>query len=96
MGSSTLETSSESQNFDDTGFFSIQVIQKALESWSLELIPFANERTKSSRQDPTQVIYIASAEPEADEKYLGLKWHIFSICKSIGSHSDDSLNGGTI
>ncbi|KAI8988587.1 Machado-joseph disease protein MJD, partial [Mycotypha africana] len=30
----------ESQNYDDSGYFSIQVLQKALDIWNLELIPW--------------------------------------------------------
>lgn len=30
----------DSSNYDDSGFFSIQVLQKALKNWSLDLIPY--------------------------------------------------------
>ncbi|CAF0896397.1 unnamed protein product [Brachionus calyciflorus] len=49
-------TSQESSNYDDTGFFSIQVIQNALKSWNLELIPFksSNDLAKLAREYPTE------------------------------------------
>ena len=44
----------ESSNYDDTGFFSIQVLQKSLASWNLELIPFTsqNEYAQNARLNP--------------------------------------------
>jgi ataxin-3 len=52
----TEGTSRESSNYDDTGFFSIQVIQKALKSWNLELVPFksSNELACMAREYPTE------------------------------------------
>lgn len=46
----------ESNNYDDTGFFSIQVIQKALSSFNLELIQFnsPNQIAVNARQYPTE------------------------------------------
>lgn len=54
-GSSGL-SNNESSNYDDTGYFSIQVLQTALKSWNLELIPFAssNELAKQARLHPTE------------------------------------------
>jgi Ataxin-3 len=45
-----------SSNYDDSGFFSIQVLQKALNSWNLELIPFSsqNEIAKLAKDSPTE------------------------------------------
>lgn len=45
----------ESSNYDDSGFFSIQVIQKALLTFSLDLIPYSsqNQLAVLARQDPT-------------------------------------------
>ncbi|KAI8912762.1 ataxin-3 [Gorgonomyces haynaldii] len=34
---------SESANYNDTGYFSLQVIQRALQVWDLELIPLASK-----------------------------------------------------
>lgn len=46
----------ESSNYDDTGYFSIQVLQHALKSWNLDLIPFKsqNELAKIAREFPQQ------------------------------------------
>lgn len=45
-----------SENMDDTGYFSIQVISQALLLWNLELIPFESSDSfaKACRIDPTQ------------------------------------------
>jgi len=53
--------SQESSNYDDSGYFSIQVLQEALKSWSLELIPFSsqNEFAQEARLNPiNQKAYI--------------------------------------
>ncbi|OBZ87087.1 Ataxin-3 [Choanephora cucurbitarum] len=42
----------ESQNYDDSGYFSIQVLQKALEIWNLELIPWQSTEMQQARQHP--------------------------------------------
>jgi ataxin-3 len=46
----------ESSNYDDTGYFSIQVIQHALKQWNLDLIPYKsqNELAKLAREYPQQ------------------------------------------
>ncbi|KAI8378470.1 Josephin-domain-containing protein [Blakeslea trispora] len=44
----------ESQNYDDSGYFSIQVLQKALEIWNLELIPWQSTEMQQARQNPEQ------------------------------------------
>lgn len=57
-GSDTMEYQDflrePSSNYDDSGFFSIQVLQKALGVWSLSLVPFnsANPFSSQARQDP--------------------------------------------
>ncbi|KAI8638463.1 the Josephin domain of Ataxin-3 in complex with ubiquitin molecule [Parasitella parasitica] len=45
---------SESQNYDDSGYFSIQVLQKALEIWNLELKPWKSKEMDEARKIPTQ------------------------------------------
>ncbi|KAL3984848.1 Josephin family protein [Acanthocheilonema viteae] len=42
-----------SQNVDDSGFFSLQVITEALKVFNLELIPLSNPRAAAYRDDPT-------------------------------------------
>jgi ataxin-3 len=46
----------ESSNYDDTGFFSIQVLQNALKSWSLDLVPYTSsqEIARAARDAPTE------------------------------------------
>ena len=46
-----------SGNLDDTGFFSVQVISRALALWNLELIPLysSDDEARRSRDDPTLV-----------------------------------------
>ena len=43
-----------SSNFDDSGFFSIQVLQEALKVWGLELLPLksTDEWCKTARENP--------------------------------------------
>lgn len=46
----------DSQNMDDSGFFSSQVISEALKIWNLELVPFMSRSDASAisaQQDPT-------------------------------------------
>ncbi|RNA23188.1 ataxin-3 isoform X2 [Brachionus plicatilis] len=56
-GYMTDYSANESSNYDDSGFFSIQVIQEALKMWSLELVPFksSNQLACLARQDPTEL-----------------------------------------
>jgi len=42
-----------SQNMDDSGYFSVQVVQHALNVWNLELVPLRNPRAAPYRQEPT-------------------------------------------
>ena len=44
-----------SSNYDDSGFFSIQVLQEAVRVWGLELVPFTsqNPAARDAQQDPT-------------------------------------------
>ncbi|KAI9144914.1 Josephin-domain-containing protein, partial [Paraphysoderma sedebokerense] len=50
-----------SSNFDDSGFFSVQVIQSALKVWNLELISYASEAGKTARDNPhKEIAYICN------------------------------------
>jgi len=61
----------ESQNMDDTGFFSIQVLQKALEVFEIELIPYGS---------PHPVAQQARADPQSIQAYIcNLREHWFTI-----------------
>ena len=44
-----------SSNYDDSGFFSVQVIDNALRVWGLELLQYnsQNEIARRARDDPT-------------------------------------------
>ncbi len=44
-----------SSNYDDSGFFSIQVLQKALSAFGLDLVPFSSQNPLAiqARNDPT-------------------------------------------
>lgn len=44
-----------SRNMDDSGFFSVQVIARALRVWQLDLIPFLskNPTSDAARKNPT-------------------------------------------
>ncbi|KAI8093421.1 ataxin 3 variant ref [Halteromyces radiatus] len=47
------------ENYDDSGYFSIQVIQQALSVWDLELIPWASEQAVQARTTPeNELAYI--------------------------------------
>jgi len=53
----------DSFNMDDTGFFSVQVISKALSDWNLRLVPFTadDQVAACARVDPTcQSAYICN------------------------------------
>ncbi|KAI9478386.1 MAG: ataxin-3-like protein [Benjaminiella poitrasii] len=51
----------ESQNYDDSGYFSIQVLQKALEIWNLELVPWKSKEMEQVRKAPfEQAAYICN------------------------------------
>ncbi|KAJ8659675.1 hypothetical protein O0I10_004654 [Lichtheimia ornata] len=46
-------------NYDDSGYFSIQVIQEALSVWDLELIPWRSEEAADARDHPeNEVAYV--------------------------------------
>ncbi|CDS06363.1 hypothetical protein LRAMOSA08891 [Lichtheimia ramosa] len=54
--SSTLQ---QGCNYDDSGYFSIQVIQEALSVWDLELIPWRSEEAADARDHPeNEVAYV--------------------------------------
>ncbi|XP_070179699.1 ataxin-3-like isoform X2 [Littorina saxatilis] len=58
-----LSNKQPSSNYDDSGFFSIQVLQEALRVWGLELLPFTsqNPAAQAAQRDPTsQKAYICN------------------------------------
>lgn len=44
-----------SGNMDDSGFFSIQVISKALQVWGLELVPYTSADDRVRNRDPSKM-----------------------------------------
>lgn len=48
-----LPIQSPSENVDDSGYFSLEVINAALVPWNLELVPYnsSDERAKKARED---------------------------------------------
>ncbi|KAI9269078.1 Josephin-domain-containing protein [Phascolomyces articulosus] len=51
----------QGSNFDDSGYFSVQVIQEALSVWNLELVPWKSEEAKKAREQPqNEVAYICN------------------------------------
>ncbi|KAJ3209152.1 Ataxin-3 [Dinochytrium kinnereticum] len=52
-----------SYNFDDSGFFSVQVMEKALEVWNLKLSPITSSENAEAREDPaSQKAFILNFE----------------------------------
>lgn len=43
-----------SSNYDDSGYFSVQVICKALEFWGLQMIQYNSQAASSARSDPVK------------------------------------------
>lgn len=50
-----------SSNYDDSGFFSVQVIHKALEIWNLDLVVLSSEHAKEAKAVPeSQLAFICN------------------------------------
>ncbi|CAG8538638.1 17019_t:CDS:10 [Dentiscutata erythropus] len=78
----------KSQNMDDSGFFSVQVLSHALKVWNLELVPVGSEEGRDSKK-----------APEDEEAYIcNLREHWFTLRKFGGIKSRwynlDSLFNG--
>lgn len=62
-----------SSNYDDSGFFSIQVLQEALRVWGLELVPFNSQNPIAQR---------AQNDPTAQKAYIcNFRQHWFCVRK---------------
>ncbi|KAJ3008712.1 UNVERIFIED_CONTAM: Ataxin-3 [Siphonaria sp. JEL0065] len=78
----------ESQNYDDSGFFSLQVLEKALAVWNLTLTQLTSPNLKSAKEDPaSQNAYI-----------LNLNEHWLTLRRFGGSRNrwynlDSTLDG---
>lgn len=67
-----------SSNYDDSGYFSIQVLQKAVESFNLDLIPYKSSQNEIAIQ--------AQADPTSVNAYIcNFKDHWYTIRK-IGNY----------
>jgi ataxin-3 len=77
-GVASSQSKPESSNYDDTGFFSIQVLQNALKAWDLELVPYTSsqEVARVARDTPTeQRAYICNfREHWYTIRRIGLYW----------------------
>ncbi|CAG8608789.1 10932_t:CDS:2 [Cetraspora pellucida] len=74
-----IENSStqKSQNMDDSGFFSVQVLSHALKVWGLELVPVGSEEGRASKKIP-----------EEEEAYIcNLREHWFTLRRFGGIKS---------
>jgi ataxin-3 len=72
-----------SNNYDDSGFFSIQVVAKALQVWNLDLIPIrsSNEIAKDAKK-----------HPELQDAFIcNLDQHWYAL-KKFGNSSDRWYN----
>ncbi|KAJ3283627.1 Ataxin-3 [Rhizoclosmatium sp. JEL0117] len=67
----------QSQNYDDSGFFSIQVLEKALGVWNLTLTPLTSPAAKQAREDPASI----------DAFILNLDEHWLTLRRFGGSRS---------
>ncbi|KAI9362082.1 ataxin-3-like protein [Zopfochytrium polystomum] len=65
----------ESSNYDDTGFFSVQVLMKALEIWNLTLVSINSQAAKYAKNNPE----------EQDAFILNLELHWFTLRRFGGS-----------
>ncbi len=87
-----------SSNFDDSGFFSIQVLQKALSSFNLELIPYQSQNpiALAAQKDPiTQQAYICNFKEHwyTIRKFAGIYWfNLNSLFKKPQYVSDTYLS----
>ncbi|KAJ3303485.1 Ataxin-3 [Kappamyces sp. JEL0829] len=71
-------TEGESNNYDDTGFFSVQVIQRALQVWDLTLLPIGSRSN--------EVAVAAKSLPHLQNAFiLNLAEHWFTLRKFGGS-----------
>lgn len=65
-------------NYDDSGYFSVQVILNALAIWNLELLPYLSQAAASIRSNPTSpVAYICNLQSHwfTLRKFGGKRWY---------------------
>lgn len=73
-----------SSNMDDSGYFSIQVICKALEVWNLEMIQYNSPAAEQTRQNPVaETAYICNQQNHwLTIRKLGQQWFNLNSIKS--------------
>lgn len=73
-----------SSNFDDSGYFSVQVICKALQFWDLQMMPFNSQAAENIRADPTsESAYICNQQNHwLTIRKLGKQWFNLNSMKS--------------
>jgi hypothetical protein len=81
----------KSQNLDDSGFFSIQVITAALHrSWDLLLVPIQSPSMAEYAQNPGYVNYNKAFKSDI----LAMPMLISVIWQNIGSYLENSTSSG--
>ena len=73
-----------STNMDDSGYFSIQVLCKALEVWNLEMIPYSSPAAEQTRHNPVdEVGYICNQQNHwLTIRKLGSQWFNLNSIKA--------------
>lgn len=73
-----------SSNFDDSGYFSVQVICKALQFWGLQMVPINSQAAENSRIKPTaESAYICNQQNHwLTIRKLGNQWFNLNSVKA--------------
>merc|ERR1712224_460077 len=82
----------ESSNMDDSGYFSIQVICRALEVWSLGLVQFNSPTASQAREQPTkEKAFICNLQNHWFAiRRLGAQWFNLNSMKSQAEFISDT------
>ncbi|KAI8384786.1 Josephin-domain-containing protein [Radiomyces spectabilis] len=91
------QMSVDSHNYDDSGYFSIQVIQQALSVWNLELIPWRSEEAIEAREHPeNEAAYICNLHQHwfTLRKFaVPWQWYNLNSTQSAPSHISETYLG---
>ena len=73
-----------SSNMDDSGYFSIQVICKALSVWNLDIIPYNSKEAENARESPVEeTAYICNQQNHwLTIRKLGKQWFNLNSIKA--------------
>ena len=77
-------TGKKSYNYDDTGFFSISVLERALQVWDLTLVRWRGEAMRPYQENPECVPPVLS-QPLCELTTLGTKPLSYSTSRLTGS-----------